>query len=234
MENGKVYIIPTTLGETNINNVIPIEVQQFIKKIKYFIVENIKTTRRYLKKIDKSINIDELTFFELNKHTDKRYIINFLEPTKKGNNIGVISEAGCPCIADPGSEIIKLAHQNNITVKPLVGPSSILLALISSGMNGQEFKFNGYLPFDKINKNKKIKEIEKLARKNITQIFMETPFRNDALLSDVLKQLSPDLKLCIATDISLETETIKTNTISNWKKNIPKLKKRPTIFVLGI
>lgn len=226
-------MLPMTLGDSSINSVIPLEVQQVIKGLKFFIVENIKTTRRYLKKIDKSINIDELTFFELNKHTELQHISEYLSPALNGNNIGMISEAGCPGIADPGSEIASIAHYKGIKVKPLVGPSSILMALISSGMNGQEFSFNGYLPFDKSKRGKKIKDLERLAQRNFTQLFMETPFRNDSLLDEVLKNCNGGLKLCIAADISLDTEFIQTKSIAEWKKNIPNLKKRPTMFVLG-
>ena len=223
-----------TLGDSSIDAVIPKEVQDKLIALKFLIVENIKTTRRYLKKIDKSVDIDSITFFELNKHTDPRDIVSYLDPAKEGFDVGMISEAGCPGIADPGSEIAKMAHRNNIQVVPFVGPSSILMALISSGFNGQQFTFNGYLPFDKGEKLKKMKDLERLAKQNHTQLFMETPFRNMSLLNDVLAYFNGDLKLCIATDISLETEFIVTKTISEWKKTIPNLKKRPTMFVLGV
>lgn len=231
---GTVYMLPMTLGDSSIDSVIPTEVQERIQSLKYFIVENIKTTRRYLKKIDKSINIDELTFFELNKHTKQEEIAGFIIPALEGEDIGMISEAGCPGIADPGSEIARISYLKGITIKPLVGPSSILMALISSGMNGQEFSFNGYLPFDKSKRSKKIKDLERLAQRNFTQLFMETPFRNNALLDEVLKNCKGSLKLCIAADISLESEFIQTKTIADWKKNIPNLKKRPVMFVLGL
>ncbi len=233
MEKGKILMLPMTLGDSSVDSVIPSEVQTLLKELKYFIVENIKTTRRYLKKIDKSINIDELTFFELNKHTDKTEIGSYLAPIFEGFDVGMISEAGCPGIADPGSEIASIAHFKGIKVKPLVGPSSILMALISSGMNGQEFSFNGYLPFDKSERAKTIKDLERLANRNFTQLFMETPFRNNNLLEEVLKQCNGNLKLCIAADISLQNEFIVTKTINDWKKNIPNLKKRPVMFVLG-
>jgi len=231
---GKLIMLPMTLGDSSIDAVIPKEVQDKLIALKFLIVENIKTTRRYLKKIDKSVDIDSITFFELNKHTDPRDIVSYLDPAKEGFDVGMISEAGCPGIADPGSEIAKMAHRNNIQVVPFVGPSSILMALISSGFNGQQFTFNGYLPFDKGEKLKKMKDLERLAKQNHTQLFMETPFRNMSLLNDVLAYFNGDLKLCIATDISLETEFIVTKTISEWKKTIPNLKKRPTMFVLGV
>lgn len=226
-------MLPMTLGDSSIDSVIPTEVKEIIKNLKFFIVENIKTTRRFLKKIDRSIDIDTLTFFELNKHTDKTIIGEYLNPILEGYNVGMISEAGCPGIADPGSEIASIAHFKGIRVQPLVGPSSILMALISSGMNGQEFSFNGYLPFDKSDRNKKLNELDRYAQRDFTQLFMETPFRNNSLLEEVLKQCSGSLKLCIAADISLDTEYIVTKTISDWKKNIPNLKKRPVMFVLG-
>lgn len=234
MEKGKLLMLPMTLGDSSIDSVIPKEVQDIIKELKFFIVENIKTTRRYLKKIDREINIDEITFFELNKHSDKKIIGDYLNPILEGHDVGMISEAGCPGIADPGSEIASIAHLKGIKVQPLVGPSSILMALISSGMNGQEFSFNGYLPFDKSDRNKKLNDIERLAQRNFTQLFMETPFRNNSLLEEVLNQCNGNLKLCIAADISLATESIETKTIADWKKSIPNLKKRPVMFVLGM
>ncbi len=231
---GKLIMLPMTLGDSSIDAVIPKEVQEKLVALKFLIVENIKTTRRYLKKIDRTVDIDSITFFELNKHTDPRDLPSYLDPAKDGLEIGMISEAGCPGIADPGSEMARLAHKNDIQVVPFVGPSSILMALISSGFNGQQFTFNGYLPFDKGEKLKKLKELERFAKHNHTQIFMETPFRNMNLLSDVLAHCNGELKLCIATDISLETEFIVTKSIAEWKKNIPNLKKRPTMFVLGV
>ena len=230
---GKIYLFPMTLGDSSIDAVIPKEVQQQIKETKYFIVENIRTTRRYLKKIDREINIDALHFEVLNKHTNPNEIKAFLSPALEGNNIGIISEAGCPGIADPGSEVIALAHELNIEVIPQVGPSSILLALISSGFNGQQFAFNGYLPKESSNRKKKLKKIEQLALNGTTQIFMETPFRNNQLLEDVFSVCMSNTKLCIASDITLPTALIQTKRIKDWQNNIPNLKKRPTIFILG-
>lgn len=233
MKQGKIYMIPTTMGDSNIESVIPKDVCEIIITTKFFIVENIKTTRRYLKKVERSIDIDTLIFFTLNKHTSAQDISSFLEPALEGNNIGIISEAGCPGIADPGSEVVKIAHQKGIQVIPLVGPSSILMALISSGMNGQNFTFNGYLPKERHERIQKIKELEKLASHGKTQIFMETPFRNNHLLEDLLQNCTPSTNLCIACDISLATEHIKTQTIDVWKKNPPNLHKKPTMFLVG-
>ncbi len=233
MAKGKIYMIPTTLGDSTINSVIPKDVQQIIIDTKYFIVENIKTTRRFLKKVQREIDIDKLQFFVLNKHTSSIDLESFLNPALDGNNIGIISEAGCPGIADPGSEIVNIAHSKNFEVVPLIGPSSILLALIASGMNGQNFCFNGYLPKERNLRIKKIKELERQAISGFTQIFMETPFRNNHLIEDLLKQCAPNTKLCLAADISTENEFIQSKKISAWEKNIPNLNKRPCIFIIG-
>ena len=233
MEKGKIYMIPTTLGDSTIDAVIPKDVQQIIIGTKYFIVENIKTTRRFLKKVERGIDIDELQFFVLNKHTSSVELESFLNPALEGSNMGVISEAGCPGIADPGSDIVSIAHSKNIKVVPLIGPSSILLALIASGMNGQNFCFNGYLPKDRNLRIKKIKELERQAISGVTQIFMETPFRNSHLMEDLLKQCSPNTTLCLAADISLENEFIQSKKIIDWKKHTPNLNKRPCMFLIG-
>ena len=230
---GKIYLIPTTLGESEPGSVIPANVVDIIERLQYFIVENIRTARRYIRKVSLSKNIDEITFFELNKHTDIKEIASYLNPCLSGNSIGIISEAGNPGIADPGANIVKIAHQKNIDVVPLVGPSSILLALISSGMNGQNFAFNGYLPIKDNERIKKIEYLEKKSRtENQTQIFMETPFRNMKMLEAVLQICRNNTLLCIATDITLQSEFIKTKTIAEWKKQKPQLNKRPTVFVL--
>jgi len=233
MEKGKIYMIPTTLGDSTIDAVIPKDVQQIIIGTKYFIVENIKTTRRFLKKVERGIDIDELQFFVLNKHTSSVELESFLNPALEGSNMGVISEAGCPGIADPGSDIVSIAHSKNIKVVPLIGPSSILLALIASGMNGQNFCFNGYLPKDRNLRIKKIKELERQAISGVTQIFMETPFRNNHLMEDLLKQCAPNTTLCLAADISLENEFIQSKKIIDWKKHAPNLSKRPCMFLIG-
>ena len=233
MEKGKIYMIPTTLGDSTIDAVIPKDVQQIIIGTKYFIVENIKTTRRFLKKVERGIDIDELQFFVLNKHTSSVELESFLNPALEGSNMGVISEAGCPGIADPGSDIVSIAHSKNIKVVPLIGPSSILLALIASGMNGQNFCFNGYLPKERNLRIKKIKELERQAISGVTQIFMETPFRNNHLMEDLLKQCAPNTTLCLDADISLENEFIQSKKIIDWKKHAPNLSKRPCMFLIG-
>jgi len=230
----KLYLIPTTLGDTNIERVLPPDLTQIISSIPVFIVENIRTARRFLKKVNPAIVIDDLTFFELNQHTDKKEISRFLEPNRQGQNIGVISEAGCPGIADPGADVVKIAHVRNIQVVPLVGPSSILLALMASGMSGQNFAFNGYLPIKNPEKSQQIKMLEnRMQTEGQTQIFIETPYRNAQLLDELLKNCDPQTMLCIAADITLETEFILSKPISYWKTHLPEIQKRPAIFMIG-
>lgn len=233
MEKGKLFLIPMTLGESALENVIPQHIQRLTTELKYLVVENIKTTRRYLKLLDKGTDIDQITFFELNKHTDRHQIASYLEPCFNGADVGVISEAGCPAIADPGSDLVAIAHEKGIKVVPLVGPSSILMSLMGSGFSGQSFTFNGYLDRDKSQRQKEIKQLEHLASRGTSQIFMETPFRNQALLEDLLQTLKPETLLCIACDITLNSEFILTQPVKNWKKKLPNLHKRPTVFVLG-
>ena len=227
------FLIPTTLGDTPISKSLPDYNKTVILSIKYFIVENIRTARRFLKKTDPSIDIDTLTFYTLNKHTSKESISSFLNPVKEGNSVGIISEAGCPAIADPGAEVVALAQQKNIKVIPLIGPSSILLALMASGFNGQSFAFHGYLPIDNEQRIKSLKNLEqRIYSENQTQLFIETPYRNNKMLDDILKTCKSSTKLCIAADITLDSEFIKTHSIGDWKKQKPDLSKRPCIFGL--
>ncbi len=231
---GKLFLIPVTLGDSAISSVIPSDHQGTITGIKHFIVENVRTARRFLKKVDRNIDIDSLQFYELNKHTDKNQISGYLNPIKAGEHVGLMSEAGCPGVADPGADVVRIAHQQNIEVVPLVGPSSILLAMMASGMNGQNFAFNGYLPIKKGEKQKEIKRLEsRVYSENQSQVFIEAPYRNIALLEDFLSTCNSQTLLCIACDITLETEFIQTKTIATWKKKLPDIQKRPTIFILG-
>lgn len=230
----KLYMIPTTLGDTTIERVLPPDLTELISSLSVFIVENIRTARRFLKKVNPTIVIDDLTFFELNQHTEKKEIIRFLEPHQKGLDIGVISEAGCPGIADPGAEVVRIAHTKNIQVVPLVGPSSILLALMASGMSGQNFAFNGYLPIKNPEKLQHIKLLEKrMQTEGQTQIFIEAPYRNAQLLASLLQHCEAETMLCIAVDITLETEFILTKPVSYWKSHLPEIQKRPAIFMIG-
>lgn len=228
------YLIPLTLGESELNTVIPDHHREIIHSISHFVVENIRTARRFLKKVDQAIDIDSLHFYELNKHTDKHQLHAYLDPIKTGLPVGVMSEAGCPGVADPGADVVRIAHEKGIRVVPLVGPSSILLAMMASGMNGQNFAFNGYLPIKKDEKARQIGLLEKrIYSENQSQLFIEAPYRNLQLLDDLLANCQPHTKLCIACDITLDTEFIKTKSIAEWKIQKPDIQKRPTIFVLG-
>nr|MBA3706349.1 SAM-dependent methyltransferase [Bacteroidota bacterium] len=204
-----------------------------INTIDEYIVENEKSARHYLKKLGIQKSLQEIILHPLNQHTPAQEISAYLNSISLGKNIGIISEAGCPGIADPGAEVVKAAHEKHITVVPLVGPSSIFLALMASGFNGQQFTFNGYLPKERAERIKKIKELERLAQKEYTQLFIETPYRNVNMLEDILASCNGATRLCIACDITLPTEFIKTKTISSWKKQIPDISKRPAIFLFG-
>lgn len=229
---GKLFLIPSFLGEDN-PSIIPQQIKDVVELLDEFIVEDARTARRYLRAIGFKKNFDtEVTIQELDKHAVKQDCKTLFENVLRGKNCGLISEAGNPCIADPGSELVSYAHQNFVEVVPLVGPSSILLALIASGFNGQNFSFTGYLPIQSHERTKKIKNLESLS-KHTTQIFMETPFRNQKLLEEVLKTSAAETRLCIACDLSLPTQFIKTKSIADWKKNIPEINKRYCIFLLG-
>ena len=227
------YLIPVTLGETDIEKVLPPHNKEVILQIKYFIVENIRSARRFLKKVDSSINIDDLTFYELNKHTKPEQIESYLNPISNGFHIGIISEAGCPAVADPGSDIVAIAQRKNYKIMPLVGPSSILLSLMASGFNGQSFAFQGYLPVDGSDRIKKIKQLEHyIHHEHQTQIFIETPYRNSKLVEDIIKHCTPATKLCIAMNITCEDEYIKTLSVKQWLKHLPNMDKQQCIFLL--
>ena len=231
---GNLYLIPTTLGEeTEPLEVIPLSVKKVIEQIDFYIVENEKSARRFIKKISPKKSQPSLHIMLLDKYAEEVETRRYLDVCKDGINVGLLSEAGVPAVADPGASIVKLAHEKNIKVVPLVGPSSILMAMMASGMNGQNFAFNGYLPIDKIDRKKAIKELERLSKdKNQSQIFIETPYRNEKMFTDLKSVLTPTTQLCIAADISLPTEYIKTNTIKNWKSIKPDLHKRPAIFII--
>lgn len=229
------YLIPVTLGETEISQVLPPYNHDIICEIKHFIVENIRSARRFLKKTEKSIDIDELTFYELNRHTDRKFISDYLSPLEQGMSVGVISEAGCPAIADPGADVVAIAQEKGFSVVPLVGPSSIIMSVMASGFNGQSFAFNGYLPVDNAQRAKALKKLEsKVWNENQTQLFIETPYRNAKMIDTITSNLRPQTKLCIAAGITCKEEFIKTLTVSQWKKEtVPDFSKIPAIFVLG-
>lgn len=231
---GVLYLIPNTLGDSAIDRVLTAYDVEVIRSVKNFIVEDVRTTRRFLKKVDSNINIDELQFFTLNGHTKPEEIASYLEPLKNGLDMGIISEAGCPAIADPGAEIVRIAQERGYHVVPLVGPSSILLGLMASGFNGQSFAFVGYLPIKDNERVLRIKQLEKRAHlEKQSQIFIETPYRNEKMFADILSICNGETKLCIACDITLPTEYIKTKTVAEWKKSKhDDLSKRPCIFIL--
>jgi 16S rRNA (cytidine1402-2'-O)-methyltransferase len=227
------YLIPVTLGETSVEQVLPAYNKEAVLRTKHFIVENIRSARRFLKKVDKDIDIDGLTFYELNKHTRPEQIENYLNPMANGFHVGIISEAGCPAIADPGSDIVAIAQRKGYKVVPLVGPSSILLSLMASGFNGQNFAFCGYLPIDGVERIKKIRQLENLIhQEHQTQIFIETPYRNQKLAEDIIKHCNPSAKLCIAMNITCENEYIKTLPVKQWAKHLPDMAKQLCIFLL--
>ena len=233
LEKGILYLIPSPLGENAPMEVLPLTVRKVIEEVTHFIVENEKDARRFIKRINPKKDQSSLQLYPLNKFTSTEEILTYLDPIQEGISMGVISDAGCPGVADPGAEIVKMAHRKDIVVRPLVGPSSILLALMSSGLNGQNFAFNGYLPIDKSKRQKEIKKLEKKSYDyNQSQLFIETPYRNNQLLQDLLKILDRNTEVCVACDISLPKEYIKTFTVRQWKKIKLDLHKRPAIFII--
>jgi 16S rRNA (cytidine1402-2'-O)-methyltransferase len=230
--NGRIYLIPVTLGGDDFQKVIPEKVIAITRQLRFFIVEDVRSARRYLRLIDKQFPIDDTEFFILNEHTGGSDIEQYLEPVTKGSDIGLLSEAGLPGIADPGAMIIALAHKKKIVVTPLSGPSSIILALISSGLNGQNFTFNGYLPVKPGERAAKLRELEKKAGEGFAQIFMETPYRNQRMLESIVATCNNDTLLCIASEITLPGEFIRTMSISEWKRDLPSLNDKLVVFVM--
>lgn len=229
---GKLFLIPTTLGDNEPLEVLPISIKRTIEQVDHYIVENEKTARRFIKKINSKKSQPGLQIELLNKYTEPDIISSFLDPCLAGKDVGILSEAGCPGIADPGADVVKIAHKKGIRVVPLVGPSSIVLAMMASGLNGQNFAFNGYLPIDGKERKNAIKKLEKISRDiHQSQLFIETPYRNDKLLQEFLRSLSDRTMLCIACDITLPTEYIATKSIGEWKKETINLHKRPTLFI---
>lgn len=233
MTTGKLYLIPSTLGDMAPLEVLPISVKKIIEQIDIFIVENEKAARRFIKSICPNKAQSSLILFPLNKFTDAAEIPSYIRPCEDGKSVGLLSDAGCPGVADPGSEVVKLAHNKQIQVVPLVGPSSVLLAMMASGMNGQNFAFNGYLPIDNSARKSKIKQLEKRAfEEKQAQLFIETPYRNEKMLSDLCRYLNPNTRVCVACDLTLNTELIQTKTAQDWKLSTVGLHKRPTIFII--
>lgn len=227
------YLIPTSLGECFFDKILPAQNTQIVTDLKHFIVEDVRTARRFLKKANPAIEINDLTFYVLNQHTTPEELSSFLSPMFSGHDLGLLSEAGCPAIADPGADVVAMAQKNNFTVVPLVGPSSILLSLMASGFNGQSFAFVGYLPIQPADRAKMLRKLENRAyTEDQSQIFIETPYRNMKMLEEILHVCQPKTRLCIAVDITLETEFIKTKTVKEWKTQLPDLSKRPCIFLI--
>jgi 16S rRNA (cytidine1402-2'-O)-methyltransferase len=231
--NGKLYLIPTRIGDNPPLEVLPISIKKIIENTDYYIVENEKTARRFIKRISPGKSQSSLNINVLNKYTTIAERNNYLNPCLEGISIGLLSEAGSPAIADPGSDIVRLAHDMDIRVVPLVGPSSILLALMASGMNGQSFTFHGYLPIDKNERRSKLRLLERLSfDNNQAQLFIETPYRNMKMLEDIVQTLHPNTNVCIACDLTLPTEFIRTMTVKDWKQNTEDFHKRPCIFII--
>lgn len=230
---GKLYLIPTDLGKNPVWEVLPNSIKKIIECTDHYIVENEKTARRFIKEVHPEKSQPSLQLKILNKYTEASEKANFLDACKEGKSMGLLSEAGCPAVADPGSDIVRLAHQHGIQVVPLVGPSSIIMALMGSGMNGQSFSFNGYLPIDKNDRKTELKRLEKLSfDQNQSQLFIETPYRNNKMLEDLCSTLHPQTRLCVACDLTLPSEYIKTFPMVDWKQVKVDLHKRPAIFII--
>ena len=230
---GKLYLIPSPLGDNQPSEVLPEMVFETIGRIRTYVVEEVRTARRFLSRAGLKGKIDTLEFHELNEHTSSEQIEGYLGLFERGEDIGLISEAGLPAVADPGAQLVALCHKRGIEVVPLVGPSSLMLALMASGLNGQSFAFCGYIPAKSDERKSRLKVLEKVSSQlNQTQIIIETPYRNDSLLSDILSVCNPSTRLCIAADITLPTAYIRTASIGDWKKNVPAIGKRPCVFLL--
>lgn len=229
------YLIPVTLGETEMSRVLPSYNAEVILQIKHFIVEEVRSARRFLKKVDCNIQIDDLAFYPMGKHASPELFASYLRPLEQGESVGVISEAGCPAVADPGADVVAIAQRKGLRVVPLVGPSSILLAVMASGFNGQSFAFNGYLPIEPGERTKRLKLLEqRVYAERQTQLFIETPYRNAKLFAEILRTCRPQTRLCVAAGLTCAEEFIRTRTIQEWKRHpLPDLSKIPAIWVIG-
>lgn len=231
-KTGTLFLIPTTLGESSLSEVLPNSVQHCAARLTHFVGENAKTTRAFLKLAGIETPLQQVQINELNINTPGTQLPELIQPLLDGHDVGLISEAGCPAIADPGSNLVRLAHQHKIPVKPLVGPSSLLLALMASGLNGQSFAFNGYLPVDHAPRAQRLRELEKHSRQHQqTQLFIETPYRNQALFDALIHTLSANTWLCIASELTTEKEKVATSQVSDWKKQQFTLPRAPTVFL---
>jgi 16S rRNA (cytidine1402-2'-O)-methyltransferase len=227
------YLLPVTLGDTPWEQVLPAYNKEVILGIRHFIVEDVRSARRFLKKVEKSIDIDALTFYPLNKHTSPEAISGYLKPLAAGESMGVISEAGCPAVADPGADVVAIAQRKGLKVVPLVGPSSIILSVMASGFNGQSFAFHGYLPIEPAERAKRIKQLEqRVYAEDQTQLFIETPYRNLKMMEDILRNCRPQTRLCVAANITCPDAFIRTRTVKEWLGHLPQLDKIPCIFLI--
>ncbi|MCR5181240.1 MAG: SAM-dependent methyltransferase [Bacteroidaceae bacterium] len=229
------YLIPVELGDTPQERVLPAYNREIILGLHYFIVEEVRSARRFLKRVDRDINIDELTFFPMGKHADAARFAEYLRPLEAGESVGVISEAGCPAVADPGADVVAIAQRKGFQVVPLVGPSSMILAVMASGLNGQSFAFNGYLPIDPADRARRLKQLETRSHEERqTQLFIETPYRNQKLFDTLCQTLRPQTRICVAAGITTADEWIHTYTVAEWKRHpLPDLSKIPAIFLIG-
>ena len=229
------YLIPVTLGETPVSQVLPAYNHDVILGIRHFVVENVRSARRFLRLVDHEFPIDDSTFYEMGKHAQADQFASYLKPLQQGQPVGVISEAGCPAVADPGAEVVAMAQHKGFRVIPLVGPSSMIMAVMASGLNGQSFAFNGYLPVDEADRAKKLKALESRAwNESQTQLLIETPYRNRKMFDTILRSLRPQTRLCVAAGITTSDEYIRTHTIQEWKRiQLPDLSKIPAIFLIG-
>ena len=233
MNDAALYLFPVGLSDTLPDNVLPQHNLELLREMRYLVVENIRTARRFLKSVDKSIDVNAIEFTELSEHTDVGDIPDMLAPLSHGESVGLLSEAGCPAVADPGSDLVAAAQRRGYKVVPLVGPSSILLSLMGSGFNGQSFAFMGYLPIDESARVRRLKDMQRrVVAERQTQIFIETPYRNHKMVEDILQNCRPQTKLCIAANITCEGEYIQTRTVKDWKGHVPDLSKIPCIFLL--
>lgn len=235
MMDAALYLIPVTLGDTPLERVLPQYNADVVRSIGVFIVEDVRSARRFLKKVDRNIDVDGLTFFEMGKHADESAFASYLFPLSEGRSVGVLSEAGVPCVADPGASVVALAARRGFRVVPLVGPSSVILAVMSSGLNGQSFAFNGYLPVESSDRIRRLKALEQRSlSEHQTQVFIETPYRNAKLFGDILHACRPSTRLCVAAGLTCVNEFIRTLSIGEWKRcGLPDLSKIPAIFLIG-
>jgi 16S rRNA (cytidine1402-2'-O)-methyltransferase len=234
MNKGVLYLIPVPLGQSSLDSVLPVAVQNRARQLQHFVAENAKSARAFLKLLPSGTPLQQIEIHELSEHTPARALPELLAPLHAGSDVGLISEAGCPAVADPGANLVALAQHEGIRIVPMIGPSSILLALMGSGLSGQNFSFHGYLPIKDEERQKKLRQLEKDSRQeNRTQIFIETPYRNRQMLETLIKTCTDSTRICVATDLTLDNEFIMTRTPTEWRCNgLPEIDRHPTVFLL--